>query len=58
MGEKEEAQDANPPAAKQPWVEPKLKAVGTVGDVLQGGGGKLSVVGGDPGEMRKQSSSG
>jgi hypothetical protein len=30
-----------------------LKSVGTVGDVLQGGMGKVTVVVGDPGEPQK-----
>jgi hypothetical protein len=33
----------------------QLRFVGNLPDVVQGGGGKLSVVGGDPGESRKQS---
>ena len=39
---------------KQPWESPKLTYVGRVRDVVQIGGGKLSPVGGDPGESRKQ----
>jgi hypothetical protein len=36
------------------WDEPRLTAVGTVGDVLQDTGkGKLRIVGGDSGESRK-----
>ena len=38
---------------RQPWETPTLKAVGTVGDVLKGGGGKDSVNPADPGEARK-----
>ena len=37
----------------RPWEKPELKDAGNVGDVLQGGGGKLSVVAADPGEPRK-----
>ena len=40
-------------AGKRPWKRPELKYVGTVGEVLQTGGGKLSITGGDPGEGRK-----
>jgi hypothetical protein len=36
----------------------KVAEVGHVGEVLQGGGGKLSVTGGDPGENRKQKGGG
>jgi hypothetical protein len=40
---------------RRPWEPPALKTVGTIGEVLQQGGGKLSIVAGDPGEGRKQS---
>jgi hypothetical protein len=36
------------------WTKPRLKYVGNVGEVLHGGGGKLSTTGGDPGEGRKE----
>jgi hypothetical protein len=39
---------------KQPWESPTLTYVGRVRDVVQVGGGKLSQMGGDPGEPRKQ----
>ena len=35
-----------------------MKTVGTIGEVLQGGGGKLSTIGGDTGETRKQKGGG
>jgi hypothetical protein len=35
------------------WVAMKLTYVGDVHALLQGGGGKLSTVGGDPGDLRK-----
>jgi isoaspartyl peptidase/L-asparaginase-like protein (Ntn-hydrolase superfamily) len=35
------------------WEKPELKSVGTVGAVLQGGGGKLSVISADPGDTLK-----
>jgi hypothetical protein len=38
---------------KRSWEPITLRYVGHVGDVLRGGGGKLSPVGGDPGEFRK-----
>ena len=37
----------------RPWEPPTVKPVGTVGDVLRGGGGKDSVMPADPGETRK-----
>jgi hypothetical protein len=47
----------NKPGPDQPrrqnWTPPTLKYVGHVGDVLQGGGGKLSTSPSDPGESRK-----
>jgi hypothetical protein len=38
---------------KRAWTRPTLKYVGDVGDVLQGGGGKLTPSPADPGESRK-----
>ena len=38
---------------KQRWTRPTLKYVGNVGDVLQGGGGKLSPSASDTGDSRK-----
>ena len=35
------------------WERPTVTAVGTVGDVLKGGGGKNSPSPADPGESRK-----
>ena len=37
------------------WTRPTLTYVGHVGDVLKGGGGKLSTSPADPGESRKPS---
>jgi len=34
------------------WTTPALAYKGTVGQILQGGGGKLSIAGSDPGEGR------
>lgn len=39
--------------AKQRWETPRLIPLGKVADVVLGGGGKLSVTGGDPGDARK-----
>ena len=40
---------------KQPWESPKLTYIGHVRDVVQHGGGKVTLSGGDPGDPRKQS---
>lgn len=40
--------------ARAPWETMSLEEVGRLADVIQIGGGKLSPVGGDPGESRKQ----
>lgn len=45
-------------AQNKSWDSMKVTKVGHVGDVLQGGGGKLSPVGGDPGENKKQKPTG
>jgi hypothetical protein len=34
------------------WEAPRLEFKGTVGDILQSGGGKLSLTAQDPGENR------
>jgi hypothetical protein len=39
---------------RRKWEPPLLKTVGTIAEVVQEGGGKLSIAGGDPGESRKQ----
>ena len=52
---------SNDPKTPQPgtqpvrktWQRPELKPAGRVGDVLQGGTGKVTVVVGDPGESQK-----
>jgi hypothetical protein len=38
--------------ARREWVSPALVFRGVVGDVLQSGGGKLSITAADPGENR------
>jgi hypothetical protein len=38
---------------RRPWRTPVLKNIGSVGSVLQGGGGKLSPSHLDPGDIRK-----
>jgi len=39
--------------SKKAWCPPMLQHVGRIGDVLQGGGGKLSPVIADSGDTRK-----
>ena len=39
--------------SRRRWEPPVVKAAGTVGDVLRNGGGKVTVLTGDPGEPRK-----
>lgn len=39
---------------RRPWEPMRLEPVGHVSDVIQQGGGKLTLVGGDPGESRKE----
>jgi hypothetical protein len=39
--------------SKRPWIRPALRPAGTVGELLQGGGGKLSPSPKDSGEERK-----
>jgi hypothetical protein len=38
---------------RQPWEPMRLTEMGHVGEVVQGGGGKLSPSPNDPGEIRK-----
>jgi hypothetical protein len=38
---------------RRPWKTPEVTAVGSVADVLLGGGGKNSPAPSDPGEIRK-----
>jgi hypothetical protein len=38
---------------KRRWEPMRLRYVGNVRDVLRGGGGKLSITGGDTGDNRK-----
>ena len=37
-------------SGRRSWVTPELNAVGTVGEVLRGGGGKITVVEADTGD--------
>ena len=50
---KEDTQASISTEEKKPWHAPELTPVGLVGDVLQGGTGKVTVIVGDPGESQK-----
>jgi hypothetical protein len=39
---------------REQWETPQLQFKGSAGEILKTGGGKLSITGGDPGEMRCQ----
>jgi hypothetical protein len=43
---------------RRTWREPTVKSVGTVSEVLKSGGGKITVITGDPGEPQKVSPTG
>jgi len=38
---------------KQPWTRPTVTPVGSVAKVIQGGGGKLTIVANDIGDVNK-----
>ena len=40
------------------WKPMSMELIGDIGEVIQGGGGKLSSIGTDPGESRKTSGQG
>ena len=42
-----------PEGKRRPWEPPTVNPVGTVAQVLRGGGGKLSIVANDSGDVRK-----
>ena len=46
--------DARREDSRQAWEAPTLKTVGTVGQVLQGGGGKLSIEADDSGDAPRK----
>lgn len=41
-----------------PWTRPRLERIGGLSEIILSGGGKVSIVGGDPGEGRKPSGQG
>ena len=46
------------PTKKKIWEPMKVSFLGKATTLIKSGGGKLSVAGGDPGESKKQKSSG
>jgi hypothetical protein len=50
---KQEEETTTTGRKKRRWEAMKLTDLGDVRSVIQGGGGKLTIVGGDPGENRK-----
>jgi hypothetical protein len=49
---------APPKRNRRPWLSPALNVVGTIGEVVGIGGGKLTPMPGDPGEPLKPSGTG
>jgi hypothetical protein len=43
---------------KSSWEPMRLSTLGKATSLIQGGGGKVSLVGGDPGENKKQKNGG
>ena len=41
-------------ASKESWEPMRLSSLGKATSLIQGGSGKISLVGGDPGDSRKQ----
>ncbi len=39
---------------KKEWQTPRIEVLGDITEVVLGGGGKLSITGGDTGENRKE----
>jgi len=50
--------ETNEGTVRKSWTRPQLTYVGNVGEVLQGGGGKLSPSVADKGDMGKPSGQG
>lgn len=40
-------------SSRRPWEQPDVKPVGSVAEVLRGGGGKLSITAADTGDANK-----
>jgi len=46
--------ELNAGADRPAWISPKITKMGDIHEIVKGGGGKLSIAGGDPGEARKE----
>jgi hypothetical protein len=47
-------EDQSPPTReRRRWEPPVLKTVGPISELLRAGGGKVSLIAGDPGDPRK-----
>lgn len=46
------------PKTRLKWEPPRLKRIGDLEEIVRGGGGKVSVAGQDPGDIRKPSGQG
>jgi hypothetical protein len=44
--------------SKPLWQAPRIETMVHITEIVRGGGGKLSLTGGDPGESRKEKGSG
>ena len=53
-----ETQTQNDKPGAREWVRPAVKEAGSVADILQGGGGKLSLSEADSGDSRKNKNQG
>ena len=51
--DKQEPKKDQTPDGKQQWQPMMLRYLGNIRTIVQGGRGKLSLTGGDPGEYRK-----
>jgi hypothetical protein len=58
MKERNEQSQVSASAIKRQWKKMELSYLGNAVELIQGGGGKLSPVAADPGEMRKTKPSG
>ena len=46
------------PKTRLKWEQPKLERIGDLDEIVRGGGGKVSIAGKDPGDIRKPSGQG
>ena len=58
MSNETQTQMQNDKPGAREWVRPAVKEAGNVADILQGGGGKLSLEAADTGDSRKNKNHG